>query len=99
MLLEAVLVELCVIGDREIRRTSTKNPNKPKLRDSDVDYETEPHPANDLKPILCLSLHVAERISGAEKVGDQVDAAIGRIGKVAGAQRRLEGAPQEGAAY
>src|SRR5271167_2836645 len=97
MLLEAALVELHVIGECEVRRTSTKNPNEPKLRDCDVDYETKPHPANDLEPILRLSLHVAERISGTEKVRDQVDAAIGCIGEVAGAQRRVEGAPQVGA--
>ena len=93
-----LLVELRVVGECEVQRTSTKNPNEPQLRDRDVDYETEPHPANDLEPILRLSLHVAEQISGAEKVRDQVDAAIGCIGKVAGAQRRVEGAPQEGAA-
>ena len=63
-----------------------------------VDDETEPRLAREVEPGLGLALHLGERIAAGEKVRDQVGAAIGRIGEVAGLLRRIEGAPQQRAA-
>src|SRR6267142_6773194 len=59
---------------------------------------------NDIFPyefqsIRGLPLGFTERISGGEKIRDQVDATIGYIGKVTGLLRPFESPPQEAAAH
>src|SRR3954447_1457210 len=97
MLLEAALVELRVIERGEVRRQSPEHPDQSELPGDAVAGETKSHFPREFEPMLGLSLDVTERISGRDTVCDRVDAAIGRIRKVTGILRHLEGAPEEGA--
>src|SRR5258708_39268177 len=98
MLLEAALVELRIVEGPEVRCQPTERPDQPVLRGNDVADQTEPHLPHEFERVLDLVLDVSERISGGEKIGIQIVAAIGRISKVPGALRRVESAPQENAA-
>src|SRR5260370_34985874 len=98
MLLEAALVAIRIMEGAEVRGQSTKRPDESALRGNQVADETEPHFPHEFERVLDLVLDFGERISGGEKIGIQVGAAIGRISKVPGALRRVESAPQENAA-
>ncbi len=95
MPLEPLLVELGVVEAAELRRQTAQRPDQLELRGDDVDDETEPRLAREVEPGLGLSLHLGERIAAGEKVRDEVVAAVGRIGEVAGLLRRVEGAPHQ----
>ena len=71
---------------------------KLELCGDEVDDETEPRLAREVEPGLGLALHLGERIAAGEKVREEVVAAKGRVGEVAGLLRRVEGVPRERAA-
>src|SRR5258708_19180888 len=98
MLLEAALVELRIIKRVEVRCQSTERPDESVLRGNEVADETEPHLSHEFERVLDLVLDFTERISGGEKIGIQVGAAIRCISKISGVLRRVEGASQEHAA-
>jgi hypothetical protein len=98
MLLEAALVKLRIIEGVEVRCESTERPNQSVLRGNDVADETKLHLPHEFERVLDLVLDVSERISGGEKIGIQIAAAIGGISIVPGAPRRVESSPQENAA-
>src|SRR6202140_470126 len=95
MLLEAALVELRIIEGVEVRCKSTERPDESVLRGNEVADETEPHLPHEFECFLDLVRDFTERISGGEKIGIQVGAAIRCISKVSGVLRRVESAPQE----
>src|ERR1700674_5533219 len=98
-LLEAALVELRAIEGCKDRPQSTEHTDQPELPDHAVADESERHLPYEFESILGLPLGLTERISGREKIRDQVDAAIGYIRKITGLLRRLEGPTQQAAAY
>ena len=98
MLLEPLLVEPGVVEGAEDRGQAAQRPDQLELPGDPVDDETEPRLAREVEPGLGLPLHLVERIAAGEKVRDQVGAAIGRIGEIAGLLRRVEGAPHQAAA-
>ncbi len=57
--------------------------------------ETEPHFPHECQRVFDLALDFAERMSGGEKIGIQVGAAIGGVSEVSGPSRLVESAPQE----
>src|SRR5260370_9655306 len=83
-LLEAALVELRPIARWKDRPQSTEHTDKPELPDHAVADESERHLPYEFESILCLPLCLPDRISGREKIRDQVDAAIGYIRKITG---------------
>src|SRR5260370_35469402 len=83
-LLEAALVELRAIEGCKGRPQSTEHADEPELPRHTVADESERHLPYEFESILGLPLDFAERISGGEKIGDQVDAAIGYIRRVTG---------------
>src|SRR5882757_2173101 len=97
-LLEAALVELRAIEGCKDRLQSTEHTDKPELPDHAVADESERHLPYEFESILGLPLGLTERISGREKIRDQVDAAIGYIREITGLLRRLESPPQKAAA-
>src|SRR6267154_3657287 len=97
-LLEAALIELRSIKGGEGRPQSTEHADKPELPDHAVADESERHLPYEFESILGLPLGLTERISGRERIRDQVDAAIGYIRKITGLLRRLESPPQKAAA-
>src|SRR5258706_6001915 len=98
-LLEAALVELRAIEGCKGRPQSTEHADEPELPRHTVADESERHLPYEFESILGLPLDFAERISGGEKIGDQVDAAIGYIGKITGHLRRRESLPQQVTAH
>src|SRR6202171_5409469 len=98
-LLEAALVELRAIEGCKDRPQSTEHTDKPELPDHAVADESERRLPYEFESILGLPLGLTERISGGQKIRDQVDAAIGYIRKITGLLRRLESPPQKAAAY
>src|ERR1700736_5151769 len=98
-LLEAALVELRAIEGCKGRPQSTEHADEPELPGHAVAGESERHLPYEFESILGLPLGFTERISGGEKIRDQVDAAIGYIRKITGLLRRLESPPQKAAAY
>src|SRR5882672_7099627 len=84
MLLEAGLVELRIIEGVEVRCKSTEHPDESVLRGNEVADETEPHLPHEFECVLDLALDFTEWISGGEKIGIQIGAAISRISKVSG---------------
>src|ERR1700691_4104849 len=99
VLLEAALVELRAIEGFKDRPQTTKHSDQPELPDHAVADESERHLPYEFESTLGLPLGLTERISGREKIRDQVDAAIGYIRKISGLLRRLESLPQKAAAY
>src|ERR1700680_2139823 len=97
-LLEAALVELRAIAGCKDRLKSTEHTEHPELPDHAVADESERHLPYEFESILGLPLGLTARISGREKIRDQVDAAIGYIRKITGLLRRLERPPQKAAA-
>src|ERR1700738_106425 len=98
-LLETSLVELRAIEGCKDRPQSTEHTDQPELPDHAVADESERHLPYEFESILGLPLGLTERISGREKIRDQVDAAISYIRKITGLLRRLESPPQKAAAY
>src|ERR1700730_7028830 len=80
-LLEAALVELRAIEGCKDRPQSTEHTDQPELPNHAVADESERHLPYEFESILGLPLGFTERISGGEKNGDQIDAAIGYIRK------------------
>src|SRR6195256_677942 len=98
MLLEPLLVEPGVVEGAEDRGQAAQRPDQLELPDDPVDDETEPRLAREVEAGLGLPLHLVERIAAGEKVRDQVGAAIGPIGEIAGLLRRVEGEPYQASA-
>src|ERR1700686_2695345 len=98
-LLEAALVELRAIEGCKGRPQSTEHADEPELPRHTVADESERHLPYEFESILGLPLGFTERISGGEKIGDQVDAAISYIRKITGHLRRLESPPQQVTAH
>ena len=94
-LFELPLIESGVIEAAECRRQSAKRPDQPELCRDELDDDTEPRLAREVEPGLGIALHLGERITACEKLGEDVVAAEGRIGEIAGPLRRLEGVPRE----
>src|SRR3984957_2756669 len=87
-LLEATFVELCVTEGGKGRRQPSEHADKPELPGHAVADETERHLPYEFESILGLLLGLTERISGGEKIRDQVDAAICYMRQVTGFLRR-----------
>jgi hypothetical protein len=68
MALEAKLVKLDIVKGPELGRQAAESPNQPELGRDNVNDETEPGFLGKIEAILGFALHVAERISGREKV-------------------------------
>ena len=98
-LLQAALVELRAIEGGKGRPQSTEHADEPELPGHAVADESERHLAYEFQSIRGLPLGFTERISGGEKIRDQIDATIGYIGKVTGLLRPFESPPQEAAAH
>src|ERR1700693_691773 len=98
-LLEAALVELRAIDGCKDRPQSTEHTNKPELPDHAVADESERHLPYEFESILGLPLGLTERISGREKIRDQVNAAISYIRKITGLLRRRESPPPQVTAH
>src|SRR6266446_10497539 len=98
-LLEAALVELRAIEGCKGRPQSTEHADEPELPRHTVADESKRHLPYEFESILGLALGFTERISGGEKIGDQVDAAIGYIRKITGHLRRRESPPQQVTAH
>src|ERR1700726_3412280 len=98
-LLEAALVELRAIEGCKGRLLSTEHPDEPELTGHAVADESKRHLPYEFESVLGLPLGFTERISGGEKIGDQVDAAIGYIRKITGHLRRRESPPQQVTAH
>src|SRR5258708_4275071 len=98
-LLEAALVELRAVEGCKGWPQSTEYADEPELPDHTVAGESERHLPYEFESILSLPLDFTERISGGEKIRDQVEAAIGYIRKITGLLRCLESPPQQAAAH
>src|SRR6202045_3247552 len=98
-LLEAALVELRAIEGCKNRPQSTEHTDQPELPGHAVADESERHLPYEFESFLGLQLDLTKRISGRERIRDQVDAAIGYIREITGLLRRLESPPQKAAAY
>src|ERR1700704_546541 len=83
VMFEPALVKLLIVEGAELWRQAAQCPDQPELRGDDVDDQPEPRLAREVEPILGFALHVTERISGREKIGVQVVAAVSRKGEVA----------------
>src|SRR5260370_4419686 len=97
--LEAALVELRAIEGCKGRPQSTEHADEPELPRHTVADESERHLPYEFESILGLPLAFTERISGGEKIGYQVDAAIGSIRKITGHLPRRESPPQQDTAH
>src|SRR6266581_4486269 len=98
-LLQAALVELRAIEGGKGRPQSTEHADEPELPGHAVADESERQLPYEFQAIRGLPLGFTERISGGEKIRDQIDATIGYIGKVTGLLRPFESPPQEAAAH
>src|ERR1700730_4691785 len=98
-LLKAALVELGAIEGSKDRPLSAEHTDEPELPGHAVVDESERHLPYEFESILGLPVGLTERISGRQKIRDQVDAAIGYIRKITGFLRRLESLPQQAAAH
>src|SRR6202012_4873980 len=94
-LLEAALVELRAIEGCKDRPQSTEHADESELPGHAVADEPERHLPYEFESILGLPFGLPQRISGGEKIRDQIDAAIGYIRKIPGLLRRLESPPQK----
>src|SRR5215467_2677997 len=91
MALKSKLIESFVVEAAKLRRQTTERSDQSKLSGDLVNDQTEPNLLCELEAILGFTLHLRERISCREKIGDQVIATVGRKGKIANAVGRIEG--------
>ena len=98
MALDAELVKLLVVEAAECGRQAAQGADQPKLPGESVDHEAKPAFLGKLEAFLGFALHVDERVTRREKVGDQVVAAQGREREVADGVRDIERATDQIAA-
>src|SRR5260221_1107723 len=83
MLLEPALIELRVVKGAELWSQAAKGSNQSKSHGNVVGSKLKPHLSSELEPVFGLSLHLLERISASEKVGNHVTRAKSRIREIA----------------
>src|SRR6201746_1169620 len=98
MMFEPALIEPSIIEGAELGRQATQSPDQTELGGEKADHLPEPSFPDEFKPVLGLSLHLAQRIAGCEKIRDEVVAAVCRKGEVAGFVCDIEGATHQGPA-
>src|ERR1700683_3733932 len=95
MALELKLIKLQIIERAKFRRHATEGPDKPELNADEVNSEAKPSLPREFEAMLGFLLRLRERITRRQKVGVQVDAAVGRKTQVADFVRGLERATQQ----
>ena len=95
MLLEPALVKPCIVEGAEDRGLAAERPDEPELCGDEVDDKIEAGLAREVESGLSLALHLGERIAAGETLGEDIVAAEGRVGEVAGLLRGVEGVPGE----
>src|SRR6266849_6963921 len=70
--LQPQLIQLLIVKAAEFRRQSAQCPDQPKVRAHTVDGIPEPYLLHKRETTLDLALHLDERITGREKVRDQI---------------------------
>ena len=98
-------LSICFSNRPSLNSASSKQPNagvSPRsvrtnleLCRDEADDDTEPRLAREVEPGLSIALHLGERITAGEKLGEDVVAAESRIGEIADPLRRLEGVARE----
>ena len=68
MALEVKLIKLDIVKGPELGRQAAESPDQPELGRDDVNHQTEPSFFGKIEAILGFALHVAERVSGREKI-------------------------------
>ena len=93
MAFEPKLIELFIVEEAELRRQPSERPDKPELRRDVVNGMMGLRFLRKLKAILGFTLYFNKRISCHKKIGIQIVAAIGCIGKIATLIRSVDGSP------
>src|ERR1700722_15264298 len=91
MALELNFPKLGIVKRAEYGRQAAEGANQPELGRDDVVDETKPRFLCKVEAILCFVLHIAERVSGRDKIRVQIVAAIRRKSEVTNFVRGIEG--------
>ncbi len=92
MALKSTLIEWLIVKAAKFRSQATKGSDKCKLRCDVVNHSAEANLLYEPETTLRFTLDLYQRISGSDKVRDQVVEAIGRKGKITDFVRGIEGA-------